>query len=101
MFFVPIASTVIVQLFFKRFIMVSDDLIRKGLTISGSWHWNLTDTKTIMDTIAGNKSLIAKFVTHKFPLIEAEDAFKLQISGNCGKVLLHPVLLSLNRKTDD
>jgi propanol-preferring alcohol dehydrogenase len=71
-------------------IMVSDDLIRKGLTVFGSWHWNLNDTKKIMDTIAGNKSLIANLVTHKFPLSEAEDAFKLQISGNCGKVLLHP-----------
>ena len=73
-------------------IMVSDDLIRKGLTIFGSWHWNLNDTKKIMDTIAGNKSLIANLVTHKFPLSEAEDAFKLQISGNCGKVLLHPAI---------
>ena len=72
-------------------IMVSDDLIRKGLTIFGSWHWNLADTKKIMDTIAENRSLIAKLITHKFPLIEAEDAFKLQILGNCGKVLLHPV----------
>jgi L-iditol 2-dehydrogenase len=72
-------------------IMVSDDLIRKGLTIFGSWHWNLNDTKKVMNTIAGNKSLIAKLVTHKFPLTEAEEAFKLQISGNCGKVLLNRV----------
>jgi L-iditol 2-dehydrogenase len=73
-------------------IMVSDDLIRKGLTVFGSWHWNLNDTKKIMDTIASNKSLITKLVTHKFPLSGAEDAFKLQVSGNCGKVLLHPVI---------
>ena len=25
-------------------LMVSDDLIRKGLTVLGSWHWNLNDT---------------------------------------------------------
>ena len=71
-------------------IMVSDDLIRKGLTLHGSWHWNLNDTKEIMNTIAENKRLIAKLVTHKFPLSEAENSFKLQITGNCGKVLLHP-----------
>ena len=75
-------------------IMVSDDLITKGLTLCGSWHWNLADTKKIMDTIAGNKSLIAKLVTHKFPLMQAEDAFKLQISGNCGKILLRPEFIS-------
>jgi L-iditol 2-dehydrogenase len=71
-------------------IMVSNDLIRKGLTISGSWHWNLNDTKKMMGTIENTKNLIDKLVTHRFPLSEAEDAFKLQISGNCGKVLLYP-----------
>jgi len=71
-------------------VKVSDDLIRKGLTIHGSWHWNLNDTKQIMDTIANSNDLIGKLVTHKFALSEAEDAFKLQISGKCGKVLLHP-----------
>ena len=71
-------------------VKVSDDLIRKGLTIYGSWHWNLKDTKKIMDSIANNNALISILVTHKFALSEAEDAFKLQISGRCGKVLLHP-----------
>jgi L-iditol 2-dehydrogenase len=71
-------------------IMVSNDLIRKGLTISGSWHWNINDTKRMMGTIENAKNLIDKLVTHRFPLSEAEDAFKLQISGNCGKVLLYP-----------
>ena len=71
-------------------IMVSDDMIRKGLTILGSWHWNLNDTTQIMNTISNNKSLISKLITHKFPMTQAEDAFKLQVIGNCGKVLLHP-----------
>jgi len=71
-------------------IMVSNDLIRKGLTITGSWHWNLNDTKKMMDTIASSRNLITKLITHKFPLTDVENAFKLQISGNCGKVLLHP-----------
>ena len=71
-------------------IMVSDDMIRKGLTILGSWHWNLNDTTQIMNTISNNKSLISKLITHKFPMTQAEDAFKLQVIGNFGKVLLHP-----------
>jgi len=69
---------------------VSDNLIRKGLTLYGSWHWNLRDTQKMMDTIATQKSLIAKLVTHKFALTNAEEAFKLQMTGECGKVLLHP-----------
>jgi L-iditol 2-dehydrogenase len=71
-------------------LMVSDDLIRKGLTISGSWHWNLNDTKKMMETIEKSKYQIDKLITHRFPLNKAEDAFKLQMSGNCGKILLHP-----------
>ena len=71
-------------------IKVSDDLIRNGLTITGSWHWNLNDTKKMMGTIKNAKNLINKLISHRFPLSEVEDAFKLQISGECGKVLLHP-----------
>ena len=69
---------------------VSDDLIRNGLTVHGNWHWNLKDAPQMLRTIADSKSLIAKLVTHEFALAEAEEAFKLQMSGACGKVLLHP-----------
>jgi len=44
----------------------------------------------MMATIAANKAAIGKLVTHKFALGDAEEAFKLQMSGACGKVLLHP-----------
>jgi L-iditol 2-dehydrogenase len=71
-------------------VRVSDDLIRNGLTIYGSWHWNLKDAPLMMEAIAANASAIAKLVTHTFPLTDAEEAFKLQMSGECGKVLLHP-----------
>ena len=71
-------------------VRVSDDLIRNGLTLYGSWHWNLEDAPLMMDKIAANTASIAKLVTHTFPLTEAEEAFKLQMTGECGKVLLHP-----------
>jgi L-iditol 2-dehydrogenase len=71
-------------------VKVSDDLIRNGLTLVGSWHWNLKDTPLMMETIAANAASIAKLVTHTFPLTAAEEAFKLQMTGECGKVLLHP-----------
>ena len=34
--------------------------------------------------------LIDTMVTHEFPLDEVEDAWKLQLTGQCGKVLLYP-----------
>ncbi len=69
---------------------VSDDLIRNGLILHGAWHWNLSDVTKMMETIQRSESLIDKLITHTFPLDKTEKAFKLQVSGKCGKVLLHP-----------
>ena len=71
-------------------VKVSNDLIRNGLTLHGAWHWNLTDTAIIMETIQRSAHLVDKLITHTFPLSQVEKAFKLQIKGQCGKVLLHP-----------
>ena len=43
-----------------------------------------------MKTIKRSSDLIDKLITHIFPLSRVEDAFKLQMTGKCGKVLLHP-----------
>ena len=69
---------------------ISDDLIRKGLTVSGSWHWNLKDAGQMMTTIENSKDLISKLITHRFSLNQVEEAFNIQVGGKCGKVLLHP-----------
>ena len=71
-------------------VKVSQDLIRNGLTLQGSWHWNLTNKEKMMKTIKRSSDLIDKLITHIFPLSRVEDAFKLQMTGKCGKVLLHP-----------
>jgi len=71
-------------------LQVSDDLIRNGLTLHGAWHWNLKDTEVIMETIKRSEQLIDRLITHTFPLARVEEAFKLQETGRCGKVLLHP-----------
>jgi len=69
---------------------VSNDLIRKGLTLHGQWHYNLADGPRIMDVIRRSRSLLDGFITHRFPMSRAEDAWKLQVTGECGKVLLDP-----------
>ena len=71
-------------------IAISDHLIRKGLTIMGSWHWNLNLTGEILETIRQSRSSIQKLVTHIFPMEQLENAFKLQINGECGKIILRP-----------
>ena len=71
-------------------INISKDLLRKGLTLHGIWHWNLNDTPEMINLIGSSKEKISKFITHKFPLAEIEEAFKIQQSGQCGKIILRP-----------
>lgn len=71
-------------------IKVSNDLIRKGLILHGSWHWNLIDTPRLMPVIRNSRPLLDRLITHTFPLGEVQRAWELQLTGNCGKVLLRP-----------
>ncbi|CAA9295654.1 MAG: Hypothetical zinc-type alcohol dehydrogenase-like protein YphC [uncultured Chloroflexia bacterium] len=71
-------------------IKISDDMIRKGLTLRGSWHWNMNDAPRMWATIRGSGDKIDKLVTHTFPLSHVQQAWDLQLTGNSGKVILHP-----------
>lgn len=71
-------------------IQVSQEMIRKGLTLHGSWHWNLVDAARMIHLIRQTRSQIDKLITHSFQLSQVQDAFELQLTGNCGKVLLKP-----------
>jgi L-iditol 2-dehydrogenase len=71
-------------------IKVSDDMIRKGLTIHGAWHYNLADTPRIMRIVADCADKLDKLITHTVPIAKVTDAFELQLLGQCGKVVLHP-----------
>jgi threonine dehydrogenase-like Zn-dependent dehydrogenase len=66
------------------------DVISKGLTLHGAWHYNLGDAPRIMQVIAGTGPLLDKMITHTFPMGRVQEAFELQVSGRCGKVVLHP-----------
>lgn len=65
-------------------------IIGKGLTIHGAWHWNLTDTPLMMKLIGKSEALLDKMITHTFPMSRIQEAFELQLTGNCGKVILYP-----------
>ena len=69
---------------------VSRDMIRKGLTLRGNWHYRLADTPRIMRIIRDSTTQIEKLITHTFPLDRVADAWELQLTGNCGKIVLHP-----------
>jgi len=67
---------------------VSRDMIRKGLTLRGSWHWNMADTPRILQVIRASGAKLDRFITHTLPLQRVGDAWDLQLTGACGKVVL-------------
>lgn len=69
-------------------VSVSNDLIRKGLTMHGSWHYNLAYTPRMMQLIQESTDQLDLLVTHRFPLERVQEAFELQITGQSGKVVL-------------
>lgn len=71
-------------------IRVSPDMIRKGLTLMGSWHYSLKDTPRMMRMIGELESELNKLISHTFPMEQIQDAWELQASGQCAKVILHP-----------
>ncbi len=65
-------------------------IISKGLTLHGAWHWNLRDTPRIMQVIRESTAQLDKLITNTFPMSRAKEAFELQLTGECGKVILKP-----------
>jgi threonine dehydrogenase-like Zn-dependent dehydrogenase len=70
-------------------IKVSPDMIRKGLTLIGSWHYNLNDYGAIMKVIQ-QSPVMDLLVSHVMPMDRVRDAFELQMKGQAAKILLRP-----------
>ena len=69
---------------------VSSDMIRKGLRLIGSWHFNLADSPRMMRMIGDIGDQLDKLITHQFALDDIQSAWETQLSGQCGKVILQP-----------
>jgi L-iditol 2-dehydrogenase len=70
-------------------IRVSPDMIRKGLTVRGSWHYNLSLYPKIVQVIQGSP-VVEKLVSHVLPMSQIQEAFELSASHQCAKILLKP-----------
>jgi threonine dehydrogenase-like Zn-dependent dehydrogenase len=69
---------------------VSNDLIRQALTLFGQWHYPRSALPRMLRVVAGSTARLDKMITHAFPMSRVRDAFELQITRDCGKVLLWP-----------
>ncbi len=72
----------------ETILRVSSDLIRRGLTLHATWHYNLNDYPRIMKVIR-DAPAIRDLATHVLPMSRVQEAFEISASHQCGKVLLH------------
>jgi threonine dehydrogenase-like Zn-dependent dehydrogenase len=70
-------------------IRVSPDLLRKGITLIGSWHYNLNDFPLIIKVIR-TSPLVPQLISHVLPMSKIQEAFELSASQQCGKIVLQP-----------
>jgi threonine dehydrogenase-like Zn-dependent dehydrogenase len=65
-------------------------LIAKGLALYGAWHYNLTNVGRLMWVIQDSPTQIDKLITHRFAMSRLQEAWELQLTGECGKIVLDP-----------
>lgn len=70
-------------------IRISPDLIRTGITILGSWHYNLNLYPRLMQVIE-ESPIIDLQISHVLPMSDVQRAFELCASHETGKVILKP-----------
>ena len=65
-------------------------MLRKGLSLHGQWHWGLSGAPLMMQLIAANRQKLERLITHTFPMRSVAEAWDLQMTGRCGKIVLQP-----------
>lgn len=68
-------------------IRVSPDMLRKGLAIYGSWHYNLQLYPKILQVLRGSKAAPA-LISQILPFSQVQQALEICASHECAKVLL-------------
>jgi L-iditol 2-dehydrogenase len=71
-------------------ITVSPDMIRKGLTLIGQWHYSLNEYDQILQVIRSSGDLLDLLISHRFPMSRVQDALALSATHECGKIVLDP-----------
>jgi len=70
-------------------IRVSPDMVRKGLTLRGSWHYNLTRYPAVVDVLR-RSPVASRLISHTFPMSRVQNAFETLETQCTAKVLLQP-----------
>jgi threonine 3-dehydrogenase len=71
--------------------MPASTLVGRGLRVFGAWHWNhLRDGEAMWRTIRKSKIKLDQLITHRFPMSRVEEAWEVQSTGACGKIMMDP-----------
>lgn len=68
---------------------VSSDMIRKGLTVVGSWLYNRADYPKVMQVIR-ESPLTVKLISHQMPMSQIQEAFEILARGESAKIVVDP-----------
>jgi threonine dehydrogenase-like Zn-dependent dehydrogenase len=71
--------------------VLARDLLARGITFRAAWHWNhLVDGDSMRRTLRASRDLLDILITHRLPMSRVQDAWELQLQGECGKIVLDP-----------
>jgi threonine dehydrogenase-like Zn-dependent dehydrogenase len=67
---------------------VSRDIIHKQLTIHGSWTMSTVNLAEVAHYVADHALPLRTIITHRFPLDQADEAYRMFEAGQTGKVVI-------------
>lgn len=68
---------------------ISPDMLRKGISLHGVWHYNLALFPKVMHVIQ-HSGVVQDLISHTFPMSRVQEAFEVSASHECAKIILHP-----------
>jgi threonine dehydrogenase-like Zn-dependent dehydrogenase len=67
----------------------SSDLIRRDITLMGSWFYHFCEYEAMLDLYRRGLA-VERLITHRFPRSQVAEAYRLFAAGETGKVILLP-----------
>ena len=84
-------KVVVVSVFEKPPEIEVNLLVRKGITLYGSWGWSVDEFRQALELIVSGRVDRKPLITHKFPLDQASEAYETQLRvEEAVKVLILP-----------
>jgi len=84
---------VVIVALFEKFAEIDHNIVvRKGITLLGSWAWTAEDFHRSMDMIGSGRIDRKALITHRFPLDRTREAYETQLKADeAVKILIKPV----------